>query len=605
MKCKRLMSAVLAVFLLMCFLPQISVKARGNDTFSGKRIVEFTFDSSDLDNYANGGRAAVDLYLRKSAPEWLLYTLRGSGRNVVLTYTVEFSSFEDYEQKIGILMAAQPNILYHADENLILVENVDAVQLLNSLQLALGESQDLLKRARLTKDMLTINGESYDFTGTQVNICPEYKSDIPFQMLNIKTAQTDGVLTRTIEISINADYVGHEQWGALVRRCEEAGEVSQKEQWDAVELEVILRDNNLKSLAEQTKLCLDIPMGLSVNLTEAGEESCTYVYAEHFFLDGYLEEYGQFSYEYLLPQTAENITAISDNTYVVMDWNTTEEGVVPANYIEARNQTNIKFSYLAPFRFEQLDIHTEWSSVFQKIQRTITLTVPVQAAENYHETIKSGLSEAMPKGTVLEIYDQDQTRYYVMTYSSWFWSDIEKFTNAFVNTQIECGDSWIPFGKSSYTEKLAVGSILEGFEPVFSVQLSYQFPGNDTQSKYGSTENGILTVAAQMKQVQITYRQLNIIKLAVVLLGLVIITVAVLIVIRKIKKYLKTRPVKVRPSVQKPEVAPQPEKKPEVAPQPEQEQEIASQPEQRFCVHCGKLLNPGAAFCTNCGAKRT
>lgn len=541
MNCKRIVSLVLAVLVFVCCLSPLSVLGKKASGFSGNRTLEFTFDSSDLDNYANGGRSGVDFYLRRSAPEWLSYSLRGKGQNVLLRYSFDFGSYEEYFQKIATLLSYRPDILYKNDGGLILVESFDGSHLLGSLQQALGQSQELFQWAKVTEDTLTLDGKSYDFSGQKVYICPENGWEIPLKDLEITTSQEKNALVRTITFTIRDSYTEHHAWKALVRRCKKIGEVKEEEWSSTLVLEVTFKASNQYGLTEKTSACLDMPVGLSAQLSKVDDGGCTYLQSETFLLQGYLEEYGSFRYKYTVAPDVKNVSAISDDTDVYTDSEEVDGELVEFTCIDAEDQSSISFRYTAPFRFEQLNVHTEWSSVFRKIHRTITLTAPLSAAQVYHETIKEELSERLVRGATLEIYDQDQTRYYVLTFSSWFWMDVAGFTDAILKTKITHQDSWIPMGQSSYEEKLGSINVLKDFGAAYSVRVSYNFPGSDMAGEGGSLEKGVLVFTDTTEDLQIEYRHLHFIKLLVLLLGAFVISLTVVKLVKKISRKLKAK----------------------------------------------------------------
>jgi hypothetical protein len=69
----------------------------------------------------------------------------------------------------------------------------------------------------------------------------------------------------------------------------------------------------------------------------------------------------------------------------------------------------------------------------------------------------------MINGCVLDIYDEGSFRIYKISYSSFFMKDIEKFTKSILegDCEIEYEDSWIPFVRSEYNEKISMDNIFK------------------------------------------------------------------------------------------------------------------------------------------------
>ena len=551
---KKLLSIVLSAFLLtMSVLPALTVQATTPDTFSGTRVVEFMFDTSDLDNYANGGRAGVDLYLRKNAPQWLNHSLQADGRDVFLTYSFTFASFDEYTQRITALLGYQPAIMYTPDE--ILVEEFEPVELLGSLIQGLGNSEQLKKRAKAIKNEIAFAEQSHDFEDQKIAICPdEMQWQIPVRALEIETIWESNALKRTVRWTINTEHIKHSQWKDLVSVCKDIGKVTEETYDSEVVFSVTFSSVSEQEMVNKTGLCLGVPSGLGVQFVEATEESCRYLWTESYLLDHYLEESGVFTYRYQCSDQMRNPAVEKDGMEIEM------VGVAGENdtytevaQIVANNQYDIKFSYNAPFRFQTIQVATNCSSVFKRIQRTITLTAPTNAAEVYHETIKAQLSKKLPKGTVLQMYDQDEVRYYVLTYSSWLWKDIEKFTDKFLPAKISCSDSWVPFGKSVYKETVGSTNVLDGFDTAISVRMEYTFPGKG--------EMQVVTDIGQ--QIKLTYQHLHYIKLIAEVLVLAIVVIFVMLLVKAIKKRIKNRKAEaVAPEQVVQEVQPETEAEP-------------------------------------------
>ena len=558
---KRFLAAFLAAMMCLLLVLPAQAQREAADAFSGNRTVIFEFDTSDIDNYANGGRAAVDLLLRKSAPDWLTHSLRGTGRTVALTFRFAFESFEDYTEKLAALLAAQPDILYSAGDELMLVETFEATAMLHWLQLALGDSEALASRATVRSDMLTVGEEVYDVTAG-VKLLPETAGEMRFLSLTIDTAPKRKGFSRVITVVADGETLESDDWDALVRRAKKAGKVDKVESEGTERLEITLSASNLPALSKLTASILQLPVCLSVNLTAAKEAACDYLFTESFFLDGVLDEDSDFFYTFTCPENMQNVTAAGEESEIIgtEDWFEDEDGeqTVTTTYtVESHNRTSVKFSYTAPFRFDQLRLQTTWDSALSKVTRQITLSTSLEAAEIYHEYIKAELVDEMPKGTTLEMYDEGAVRYYALSFSAWSWDDIADFTEEFVDTKLDCADSWLPFGGSTFTEALTVGGVLDDFDPVYSVQASYRLPGSMDKAADGSLAGGVLTFSDPAGAMEISYQHLHVVKLAMWVVAVAAIVLVVVLVMKRKKAATPPAPeAKTTPTA---EVAPETE----------------------------------------------
>ncbi len=523
---KRFLSLLITACLFIGLLPTFAVgAAEAQSEFSGSRSVEFTFESSNLDNYANGGRAAVDLYLRKFSPDWLTYNLRASGRNVVLSYDFSFTSFEDYYQKLGVLAGYMPDVFYKPGEDMILIEEFDATRLLEGLQQQLGESQELSRWAKVTKDSFTLCGKTYDVAGSNVNIQPEASNNLRFESVEIVTEPGKKELTRTLTVAISKEYTETEEWKDIVSGFEDAGDTEEEEFYSRVELSVTFTASTHQALVKKTSELLGVPISTSEKIVEVGENECKYIRTENLLINNYIEDDAEVHYTYILDENMKKPTAESEFVEI------SEDG--EASTVEANGQTRIKFGYTAPFRFDSVKVLTEKTSAFTKYKRTITLSSPVKIVEGFHEKIKSELSKKLPKGAVLDIHDELQTRYYVLTLSTWSISELEALTNIVMKTDISVKESLIPFLKSSFSEKVVSLSTLDDFTTAYSVEFTYRMPGK-ASGENGVKTDGALVFTDGFGNIKVQYRYFNLIITALLLIAVAAVTVAILLLVKKV-----------------------------------------------------------------------
>ena len=523
---KRFLSLLITACLFIGLLPTFAVgAAKAQSEFSGSRSIEFAFESSNLDNYANGGRAAVDLYLRKFSPDWLTYSLRASGRNVVLSYDFSFTSFEDYYQKLGVLAGYMPDVFYKPGEDLILIEEFDATRLLEGLQQHLGESQELSRWAKVTKDSFTLCGNTYDVAGSNVNIRPEASNNLRFEAVKIVTEPGKKELTRTLTVTVSQEYTETEEWKDLVSGFKDAGDTEEEEFFGQTELSVTFTASTHQALVKKTSELLGAPISTSEKIVEVGENECRYVRTENLLLDGYVEDGAEVQYTYTLDESMKNPTAESEFVEI------SEDG--EAATVEANGQTRIKFGYTAPFRFDSVKVLTEKTSAFTKYKRTITLSSPIKIVEGFHDKIKSELSGKLPKGAVLDIHDELQTRYYVLTLSTWSISELEALTNIVMRTDISVKESLIPFLKSSFSEKVGSLSTLDDFTPAYSIEFTYRMPGT-ASGENGVKTDGALVFTDGFGNIKVQYRYFNLIITALLLIAVAAVAAVILLLVKKV-----------------------------------------------------------------------
>jgi hypothetical protein len=555
---KRIFSFIFVLVLMMSLLPGVPVRADSADGFVGSRTVSFEMDSSDVENFYDGGMTALSLKLRMHAPSWLEFDVQNRERSVILTFCVPFTSFRDYQSKMDVLVGSVACILYKQEDGLVLVEDFPTVDLLNFLHKDPQEAQKLKTWVHLRENRLTLNSQTYE-GGEKLRIGYDPEQQLHFRDVRVKTWHSEnGGLIRSLELFVGYTYAKDPRWQALRERCKSLGQ-NVEEGYGKTSISLELQAKTHEELASLTAECMDSVVRYKQWATLEGD-TLTVQWVERFLLDGKVEEYASIDYVYTLPAAMENAVALSPDTEI-------SEGVLDNRYGQSFIQVQYQTPYVPGTHVPGLDtsdsmtlsVHTDASGAFRRIRRTITLTAPVEQAQGFHEELKAYLSERMVKGTTLEIYDENGIRSYVLSFSSWFWKDIQEFSAPYLRSSIECKDSWIPMGESTFRESF--GDILPGFSGVEYVEVDYQFPGDSpvTHDATGATA---------------TYHRINPFKTVLEVLGVALVVVVIILCCRRKK-----------PKQPTPEPVPA--------------------PRQRLCPQCGMELAEEDVFCPGCGCKLT
>ena len=79
-------------------------KAKEIKDFKGARYFSVLIDSSNLDNYINGGRSELEYLIRVLKNEWLNVELSVNGINLEVKMDFNFETYEDYIKKLEYLL---------------------------------------------------------------------------------------------------------------------------------------------------------------------------------------------------------------------------------------------------------------------------------------------------------------------------------------------------------------------------------------------------------------------------------------------------------------------------------------------------------------------
>lgn len=517
---KRIFSMLLALALFICLLPVPLAQAKEDAEFSGERTLEYTMEISDLNNFFNGGRPALEFALRRYAPSWLHYEIQTADRTLTLTMTIPFTSFADYRDKMLTLLTYAPGIYYTPGTAPVLAEDFLPTELLYLLHADSNAPQSLGQWIRISKNTLTLGDETHSFGNEKLRIRFDTEQILPLASIDIDTCHLeDGSLKRTMKLRVDYTHAQDARWEEMIARCKSTGIVEEESYYLRHSVTVELYAGDYQSLAEKTAYCLNT--SVQVHQRMVSGQKLSIIWTESYFLDGLLETYGNFYFNYTLPDTMQDVQALSPDT-------TLSNGV-----LSARNQPYIQMQYHSDCVISSMEIVTDCSNPFQRIQRTITFTAPTELAVSFHEQVKTYLTERMIQGSGLEIYDQDGIRYYVLRFSSYFWKEIESFTAPFTQSEINCSDSWVPLGESSFSE--CFGTLLPGLTPPQSTHLRYEFPGQ-VLTVNGSKAEGSSVVTGVQPELTVTYQQLNPVKTGLEVLGIALLVTLIALRARSVRK---------------------------------------------------------------------
>ena len=594
---KRIISWVLLFLFILSAFPPVQVHAEKGEAFTGTRTVTFTADWSDLANYIDGGRPAFDMVLRVHIPQWAHYSIRTQGRDVQLSVWYDFESQVDYEAKTAGLILRSLALVCEQEDGLLMLENCTSFELLNFLNEALKTNESLGEKAldeifTLKESTILVNGKTYELEDS-VCIYPDGMKTVRMDYLSIETeTRKNNSYSRTITARINTESGSSKDADALKKQFSHCGKVKvSKDTENFREISVTFEALSTQELEQKTMLCLNAP---------------TFIREEHMGIDGklvfvertefvelgqLLREEGTFHYAFLFPSYWENPGSYSSDV-------TVSEHIMNAN-----NTSYIVCSYERDFQFDTIEVRTDLSNLLGKIQRTIICTAPADLAAGFHKNLKEKLELNLVNGAVLDIYDEAGTRYYTISYASWRLSDINNFTTEILKSSdcaMEIQTSWVPFGSWEITDSYNLDRIISHTVPADQMTATYilsdlAFPDKSLEEAEHVTvqDNSISFRIRSGSQIQLPYRQIQVVRCSIILVGVLFLLILVLTVIRKIKGLAS------KSARRKTNAAPQPVRTPPVqTPAPRTQSVI-------YCYYCGEKNMPEDKFCNQCGRKLT
>lgn len=414
------------VFVTIFFITGISALASDSgdgQMFQGERTVTYVVDQSMLSNYFNGGRAALDVYIRAAKPEWLKVTYRVEEKSLFITLTFTFDTRKDYEEKLVQLSGREVTIVYSDKISVAYEDNILSVELLNFLKTIMNEedvldvysSYDLFQ---YHSGMFRLNGIEYEALN-RLSIADE-RIDIMASSISITTI-IDGTFhyKRTVQMEVPTENLSDDENERLIKQIESTGEKAETSIDGGMTLfSVTFNAADGHEAAFKTMMALRVSDFIAEDKYYADEDNMEIKFHEHIDLSRILE--GQYRYSMEFPD-------ICHDFFLENSDEGEHEGRIITHDIA---NVPVDFSYIRPFSFSKIQIDTDISDIFGRIQRSICYCVPLEIAGNYHENVKSKLSKTLVDGQTLNIYDDAPYRKYEVSYTTWFTKQLVKMTQS-------------------------------------------------------------------------------------------------------------------------------------------------------------------------------
>lgn len=215
---------ILAFLLLTACGGVVKTDMNFDDSFAGSRVMTYTISNSDYTSYVQKDFATVAATLKALCPEDIEITsVTQDDSNIVAVFTINFSSKDDYEKKIGNILKAVGSDI---EPKVTLLRSNTAFAKGVAFQENFG-TEDLLKWMRdgmMNNEYITSSYEIYIFSTSQVSLSisgEEYEKDANMSIIDVNTTKylpingiefntvinKDGSIDRSIAIDIpNTSY---------------------------------------------------------------------------------------------------------------------------------------------------------------------------------------------------------------------------------------------------------------------------------------------------------------------------------------------------------------------------------------------------------------
>ncbi len=213
---KYLLSALLLImvlFLSACGCEVNSVVTVNPDE-SGTRVMELTIPKTEIKTYGKLSLSEIDSIIADGCPDCMTYAYEEDKKNVKATFTLPFSSYEDYENKLKSFCKGDVEITGYSTKSpfaqeIEYSESISTREMLKWLPDVLIEKKVLNERYRASvfggfSTKLILNGKEYDGGSGRLSV----KEDVYCQIdsIDLYTAPAGGnKFSRVIKLNIKRD----------------------------------------------------------------------------------------------------------------------------------------------------------------------------------------------------------------------------------------------------------------------------------------------------------------------------------------------------------------------------------------------------------------
>lgn len=513
------------------------------EDFSGTRTFTIDSDLSNLKNYIEGGRSSLEFVIRQNKIDWLNLDISSDEYDLKLTYSFDFTSYEDYTEKVEQLLTYEPVII---NEKNNYIEGFSTKDLANYLKDGLQENDLYLPD---TEDIELFLGEDSKITfknGDELEakddrIKSNESSDAALKLSNLKinTNFKDGVYTRKINFEISAE--GSELNSikkGFIDRCKKE-KVEYKNSTEN-SFEVEFEAKNLTELSGKTMILLNVGVNIDLKDQYKSQNILNEIYTEHIDVSDLLDEEADFEYSF----DVSNF----ENANLVQDYDQDDGFTLENNIFKVETPKNIiKFEYQKKFEFDEVKIITDLTNDF-KIVRTISLKTRTVIAKNIHDDIKESLINSLPNEVTLNIYDKGAYRYYDIVFEgnvNKINSLTSKITDGEANLKVD--QKMFKFIPSKIEDNVTVDTICNYVENYPNLKQEYKF-NKDTKLIEDDEELAITTektgeqlVDFESGKISITYKKFDKVLFSIIVILVIIVIVVIILIRKKIRKIKKAK----------------------------------------------------------------
>lgn len=190
------MSAGLLLLLTACGI-DLNTTFSADENFKGTRVMKCSINKNDLTNL-NRDFSSVDTIIKENCPEIMTYEDRSTDKKISYSFTISFSSLEDYKNKTGKCLNFAPEIDYYYNDSpfangLLYKENFTSRDLMAWFSECLikdgfMEESEADKIWNVEDTIFTFDGSDYE-TDNQINI--NTMSYLPLDSVSIYTTMLD------------------------------------------------------------------------------------------------------------------------------------------------------------------------------------------------------------------------------------------------------------------------------------------------------------------------------------------------------------------------------------------------------------------------------
>ncbi len=383
--------AVLLAFAQLMIIPAYAEEnsdGGDSDRFEGSRNLSFVIDRSDIFNFIDGGHKSFCTPFEQFK-DWLKLNYTVEKVDIVYTISFDFSSRQDYIEKLSSLLTVTPIIVKDNDNY---IEGFESIEMLNFVQIWLQTNNRIFERQfedliQIKDSVLKLNGNEYSSKEAITNIG---NALLTFSEIRMSTVFDDqGYPIRQIELTPSNGNAGKNRFLHRAKEIEGITLTDEDEKYL-----VRITGTSLKEIAARTMQLFCIPVSISMTYVDSDNGILAEFY-EYLPTSLILEEDKEADYEIGFNDYFGNVVAVKGRNNKDMRLDSSSASC-------KGRDIQVRFGVYTGVPVSRMETTLKLSSSDDTVHTHIVLYYPAKFSDKYREYIRYILSMYAPESAQYE-----------------------------------------------------------------------------------------------------------------------------------------------------------------------------------------------------------